>query len=65
MHWGIVSALVAFYASIVITLAVLVGLGMYLAKISDESVARYGVRMLLVGLVTAGLCVAISLAFEA
>jgi predicted membrane protein (TIGR00267 family) len=64
-HFGIISALTAFYASIGLTLAVLVGLGMYLARISDESVARYGARMLLVGLITAGLCIAISLAFDA
>jgi len=63
-HFGFVSALVAFYSSIGLTLAVLVGLGVYLAKISDESMVKYGARMLLVGLLTAGLCVAISFAFQ-
>ncbi|MFH0816242.1 MAG: VIT1/CCC1 transporter family protein [Methanobacteriota archaeon] len=64
-HFGLVSPLVAFYASVGLTLAVLVGLGMYLAKISDESMAKYGARMLLVGVITAGLCIAIAMLFGA
>jgi predicted membrane protein (TIGR00267 family) len=63
-HFGLISAIVAFYASIGLTLAVLVGLGAYLARISDESMVKYGARMLLVGLLTAGLCVAISFMFQ-
>jgi VIT1/CCC1 family predicted Fe2+/Mn2+ transporter len=39
---------------------VLVLLGIYLAKISDENMIKYGIQMLLVGLVTALLCVGTS-----
>jgi predicted membrane protein (TIGR00267 family) len=60
---GVIAYPLAFFASITLTLLVLVSLGMYLAKISDESIMKYGARMLLVGLLTAGLCIAIALAF--
>ena len=63
-HLGLVSAQAAFYASVGLTLAVLAGLGMYLAIISDESMAKYGARMLLVGMLTAGLCMAITIVFR-
>ncbi len=32
-------------------------LGIYLTKISDESMIRHGLQMLVVGIVTAGLCI--------
>ena len=51
----------AFYTSIGITLTVLVLLGIYLAKISDESMIKYGIQMLIVGLITAGLCIGTSI----
>ncbi len=59
-NFGIISAELAFYICLVITMIVLVLLGMFLAKISDESMIRYGIQMLLVGIVTALLCVATS-----
>jgi VIT1/CCC1 family predicted Fe2+/Mn2+ transporter len=36
-------------------------LGVYLAKISDESLLKYGVQMLVVGMTTAFLCVMTSI----
>ena len=47
----------AFFASIIITLVVLTSLGVYLAKISNENMIKYGIQMLLVGLLTAFLCI--------
>lgn len=58
---GIITVETAFFTCIGITLAVLSLLGVYLAKISDESMIRYGVQMLLVGCVTAFLCVLTSI----
>jgi VIT1/CCC1 family predicted Fe2+/Mn2+ transporter len=40
---------------------VLILLGIYLAKISDESMIIYGIQMLLVGIITAVLCVVTSI----
>jgi len=60
-NFKIISAEMAFFSSISITLLVLVLLGIYLAKISDESMIRYGLQMLAVGLITAGLCVGSSI----
>jgi predicted membrane protein (TIGR00267 family) len=47
----------AFIICIVITLITLTVLGIYLAKISDESMIKYGIQMLAVGMLTAVLCV--------
>ena len=58
---GIITHEVAFFSTIGITLTVLSLLGIYLAKISDESMIKYGLQMLLVGIVTALLCVATSI----
>jgi len=52
---------IAFYATISITLLILMVLGIYLAKISDESMIKYGIQMLVVGIVTAILCVGTSI----
>jgi predicted membrane protein (TIGR00267 family) len=60
-NFGIIATEIAFYSSIALTLVVLALLGTYLAKISDESMIRYGIQMLLVGLITAFLCVAVSI----
>jgi len=60
-NFGFVSAETAFFSCIVITMAVLTLLGVYLAKISDESMIRYGVMMLLVGIVTIFICVGTSI----
>jgi len=59
-NFGIIHIEIAFYATIAITLVVLVLLGVYLAKISDESMIRYGIQMLIVGIITAILCVTVS-----
>jgi len=60
-NFKIIATEIAFYSSIALTLIVLALLGIYLAKISDESLIKYGVQMLLVGIVTAFLCVAVSI----
>lgn len=58
---GLLSAMQAFYSTIVLTLLILTLLGIYLAKISDESLIKYGIQMLAVGMVTAFLCVLTSI----
>jgi predicted membrane protein (TIGR00267 family) len=60
-NFQIIANEIAFYLSIALTLVVLALLGGYLAKISDESMIKYGIQMLLVGIVTAFLCVAVSI----
>ena len=60
-NYGFISAIIAFYSCITITLIVLILLGVYLARISDESMIKYGIQMLLVGLITAFLCVGTSI----
>ena len=61
VNFGIITAEFAFFACIGITLIVLSLLGVYLAKVSDESMIKYGIQMLLVGLITAFLCVGTSI----
>ena len=61
VSFHIISAELAFFSCITITLIVLILLGIYLAKISDESMIRYGIQMLIVGLVTAFLCIGTSI----
>lgn len=61
VNFNLISVLVAFYSSIALTLVVLTLLGIYLARISDESMIKYGVQMLFVGLLTAFLCVGTSI----
>ena len=63
VNMGILSAEIAFYVTIVLTLSLLTILGVYLAKISDESMIKYGIQMLVVGLVTAFLCIITSVLF--
>ena len=60
VRFGLFDIMTAFYLSIIITLASLLLLGIYLAKISDESMIKYGLQMLLVGFITAFLCFATS-----
>ena len=60
-NFGIIPPEIAFIGCIGITLIVLTSLGIYLAKISDESMLKYGIQMLLVGLITAFLCVVTSI----
>ena len=61
VNYGIITAESAFFACIILTLFILSLLGVYLAKISDESMIRYGIQMLLIGSVTAFLCVLTSI----
>ena len=60
-NFEIIAGEIAFYSSIAITLILLTSLGIYLAKISEESMLRYGIQMLLVGLLTAFICVGTSI----
>jgi predicted membrane protein (TIGR00267 family) len=55
--YGIINVEIAFFSTIIFTLILLTFLGIYLAKISDESMIKYGIQMLIVGMVTAFLCV--------
>jgi len=57
LNLGLITSEVAFYSCITLTLTVLVLLGVYLARISDESMIKYGIQMLAVGCITAALCV--------
>jgi len=59
-NFGLITIEIAYYGTIFLTLLVLTLLGIYLAKISDESMLKYGIQMLIVGLITALLCVATS-----
>ncbi len=56
---------IAFPLSISLTMGVLLVLGLYLARISDQSLVKYGLRMLVVGLITAILCAAFAFALGA
>ena len=53
---GLVSLSMAFYSSIAATLSILFVLGMYLAKVSEENILRYGIKMLIIGGFTAFMC---------
>jgi len=57
---GILSWSAAFLASLGITFAILAVLGVYLARVTHESMLRHGLKMLIVGIVTAILCVIVS-----
>lgn len=61
VHFGGITAYTAFLICIAITLTILVLLGIYLAKISDESMIKYSIQMLVVGHVTAFLRVLTSI----
>lgn len=56
-NMNLISVETAFIACIIITLLVLLVLGIYLAFISDESMIKYGLQMLLIGIITATLCI--------
>lgn len=58
LNFHLISADAAFLGCIALTLSILTILGAYLAKISDESMIRYGIQMLVVGIITAFLCIA-------
>jgi predicted membrane protein (TIGR00267 family) len=61
VNFNIISSETAFFSSITMTLLVLSLLGVYLAKISDESMIKYGIQMLFVGVITAFICVGASI----
>ena len=58
---GVITAEIAFFSTIAITLVVLLLLGVYLSRISDESMIKYGIMMLGVGLLTAFICIVTSI----
>jgi len=60
-NFGIIRPEIAFYLCIILTLIILTLLGLYLAKISDESLLKYGIMMLFVGIITAIICVGTSI----
>ncbi len=53
---GMISMENAFLAAVMLTLIVLSCLGVYLARVTEESMLRHGLKMLIVGLITALLC---------
>lgn len=57
VNTGFITIETAFFTTIFLTLLLLTLLGIYLAKISDESMIKYGIQMLVVGMLTAFLCV--------
>jgi len=59
---GWLSMSTAFIASLALTFIILSLLGVYLAKVTEESMFWHGVKMLIVGVVTAILCVLVSIA---
>lgn len=62
LNVGLISWDMAFYLSISITLTLLFLMGVYLAKICEENIFLYGLQMLCIGLLTAFLCIIISIA---
>jgi predicted membrane protein (TIGR00267 family) len=58
---GLVSLSTAFYSSIAATLAILFVLGLYLAKVSEENILRYGIKMLIIGGFTAFMCALVTI----
>jgi predicted membrane protein (TIGR00267 family) len=60
-NFGLITPNIAFWGCIILTLTVLTMLGAYLAKISDESIIRYGLIMLFIGIITAFLCIVTSM----
>jgi len=53
---GSIDMSAAFVGSLILTLVILISLGVYLARITEESMLRHGLKMLIVGLITALLC---------
>ena len=60
-NFQIISYVIAFFSCIALTMIILILLGVYLARVSDESMIKYGIQMLIVGLITAFLCVGTSI----
>lgn len=60
LNFGLLSWNTAFYLSIVLAFILLFSIGMYLAKISKESVISYGLQMFALGLFTAFICMIVS-----
>lgn len=60
---GLINNSLAFMSSVIATLGLLFILGVYLGKISEEGLFRAGLKMLMVGIVTAILCTIIGTIF--
>jgi len=58
------SFMTALYASIAVSIFLLILLGIYLARISEKSMLVYGLQMFVLGIITAGLTMAIGLMFK-
>ena len=56
VHYGYLDMGTALVCALVLTLTILSLLGVYLARVTEESMMRHGLKMLIVGLVTALLC---------
>jgi len=59
--YGLMPEIQAFRASLVMAFLLLFGLGAHLARTSDESMWKYGIQMLIVGLITAVACIGVAL----
>jgi len=59
--YGLMPEIQAFRASLVMAFSLLFGLGAHLARTSDESMWKYGIQMLIVGMVTAIACIGVAL----
>lgn len=60
VHFGMLDMGTAFIVSLALTMTILSLLGVYLAKVTDESMVRHGLKMLIVGIATAILCSIVS-----
>ena len=56
VHYGYMDMGTALVCALLLTLTILSLLGVYLARVTEESMMRHGLKMLIVGLITALLC---------
>lgn len=56
VHYGYLDMGTALVCALLLTLTILSLLGVYLARVTEESMMRHGLKMLIVGLITALLC---------
>ncbi|MCK4266045.1 MAG: VIT1/CCC1 transporter family protein [Thermoplasmata archaeon] len=56
VHYGYMDMSAALVCALLLTLTILSLLGVYLARVTEESMMRHGLKMLIVGLITALLC---------
>jgi predicted membrane protein (TIGR00267 family) len=62
VHYGYLDMGQAFVCSLALTLIILSMLGVYLARVTEESMLRHGLKMLIVGMITALLCSLVAIA---